>query len=410
MDRSSGSSGIRERLARRSAQREGGRCCRLLAALAALFAFKAAAKMPDFEVYWRAGVRALAAEPLYREEDAHFQLKYLPAFAVLAIPAGLLPLTGRQGGVVQRRRSGLIPVLIALSLGLLPAHANQAAVAPRRADVRAMAKFYGHELVLGQVNLLFAVVIVAAVHRADRRTQGGVGGLLFALAVVIKPYAVLFVPWLAGAARSCARSAVGGRRHRRGAASCRFRSTASSGTDRAAPRLVADRDRIDGAEPAQRRQRVARGDVREVDRQRDGRRRSLATLCALLLLADAAAMFCGGDASVAPDGLEAALLLTLIPLLSPQGWDYVFLIATPAVVYLVNYDRELPAGAPRPHLGGARADRVQPLRRHRPDDLRALHGAVDHQRVLPRRGVGADRPEAAAGRVTAGLRRHSRRC
>jgi hypothetical protein len=43
-----------------------------------------------------------------------------------------------------------------------------------------------------------------------------------------------------------------------------------------------------------------------------------------------------------PEGLEAALLLTLIPLLSPQGWDYVFLIATPAVVYLVNYDRDLP--------------------------------------------------------------------
>ena len=64
----------------------------VLAALVALFAYKVAAKMPDFEVYWRAGGRALAAEPLYREEDEHFQLKYLPAFAVLAIPAALLPL------------------------------------------------------------------------------------------------------------------------------------------------------------------------------------------------------------------------------------------------------------------------------------------------------------------------------
>ena len=36
------------------------------------------------------------------------------------------------------------------------------------------------------------------------------------------------------------------------------------------------------------------------------------------------------------------MLLTLIPLLSPQGWDYVFLIATPAVVYFVNYDDDLP--------------------------------------------------------------------
>jgi hypothetical protein len=43
-----------------------------------------------------------------------------------------------------------------------------------------------------------------------------------------------------------------------------------------------------------------------------------------------------------PEGLEGGLLLTLMPLLSPQGWDYVFLIATPAFVYLIDYDRELP--------------------------------------------------------------------
>jgi hypothetical protein len=40
--------------------------------------------------------------------------------------------------------------------------------------------------------------------------------------------------------------------------------------------------------------------------------------------------------------LEGALLLTAIPLLSPQGWDYVFLVATPAVALIVNHDRELP--------------------------------------------------------------------
>ena len=47
----------------------------------------------------------------------------------------------------------------------------------------------------------------------------------------------------------------------------------------------------------------------------------------------------------------------MIPLLSPQGWDYVFLLATPAVVYLVNYDAELhpalrvaSAGSPSPSI------------------------------------------------------------
>ena len=46
----------------------------------------------------------------------------------------------------------------------------------------------------------------------------------------------------------------------------------------------------------------------------------------------------------APDTLEASLLLLLIPLLSPQGWDYVFLIGTPAVMLLINELPSLPRG------------------------------------------------------------------
>jgi hypothetical protein len=44
-----------------------------------------------------------------------------------------------------------------------------------------------------------------------------------------------------------------------------------------------------------------------------------------------------------PEGVEAGLLLTLMPMLSPQGWDYVFLIATPAIVFLINYRDRMPA-------------------------------------------------------------------
>ena len=43
----------------------------------------------------------------------------------------------------------------------------------------------------------------------------------------------------------------------------------------------------------------------------------------------------------APEYLECALLMLLIPLISPQGWDYVLLLATPAVVCLVDRWREL---------------------------------------------------------------------
>ena len=37
-----------------------------------------------------------------------------------------------------------------------------------------------------------------------------------------------------------------------------------------------------------------------------------------------------------PEGLEAGLLLLLIPFVSPQGWDYVLLVGTPAIVLFAN--------------------------------------------------------------------------
>jgi hypothetical protein len=43
-----------------------------------------------------------------------------------------------------------------------------------------------------------------------------------------------------------------------------------------------------------------------------------------------------------PESLEGGLLLTLMPLLSPQGWDYVFLVSTPAVVLVANDEERLP--------------------------------------------------------------------
>jgi hypothetical protein len=38
----------------------------------------------------------------------------------------------------------------------------------------------------------------------------------------------------------------------------------------------------------------------------------------------------------APDYLDAALLMFAIPLLSPQGWDYVLLVSTPAIMLLLD--------------------------------------------------------------------------
>jgi alpha-1,2-mannosyltransferase len=315
----------------------GAAAAAVLAALVALFAYKVAAKMPDFEVYWRAGGRALAAEPLYREQDEHFQLKYLPAFAVLAIPAARLPLPVAKAlwfGITV----ALIPVLVALSVGLLPERRRPAWILALVTLV-AMAKFYGHELVLGQINVLFAVVIVAAV-QALTGGRAALAGVLIALAVVIKPYAVLFVPWLVGqrAGRALRFAAMGfaaalllpvplyGLGGTIALHADWWRTVAQS----TAPNLL-NADNVSLA--AMYAKWIGSGVTSA----------ALATVSAIGVLGVAATCVSQRDRVARPDGLEAALLLTLIPLLSPQGWDYVFLIATPAVVYLANYDRDLPS-------------------------------------------------------------------
>ena len=308
----------------------------ILAAAAALFASKAAAKMPDFEVYWRAAVRARTAEPLYRSEDQHYQLKYLPAFAVLAIPAGLLPLITAKAiwfGV----SAGLLCVLVAMSLRVLPAR-RKAGWLLCGATVVLMAKFYGHELVLGQVNLLFAVIVMAAVE-SIQRGRAGTAGLLLALAVVIKPYAVLFLPWLAAQREAKALAAAGA-----GLAGALLLPAIVYGaggtlalhldwwrtvTESTAPNLL-NADNVSLAAMFAKWIGIGRTAA------------GLAAATGALLLGVAAAAFARRRTVPLPHGLEAALLLSLVPLLSPQGWDYVFLIATPAVMFVLNYYRALP--------------------------------------------------------------------
>jgi hypothetical protein len=309
----------------------------LLAALVALFAYKIAAKMPDFDVYWRAGSRAAIAEPLYREEDEHFQLKYLPAFAVLAIPLAMLPLTVAKA-VWFGITAGLIPVLLALGLGLLPSRRRPPWLLALVTFVL-MAKFYGHELVLGQVNVLFAVIAMAGVLLVANDRQGP-AGWLFALAVIIKPYALLFLPWLAAqvAIRALATAAAGilvalvlpvplyGWQGTIALHLDWWRTVTMS----TAPNLL-NADNVSLA--AMYAKWIGSGTLSAV----------LAAGTAAGLLVLATVTFLRRRGLRRPEGLEGALLLTLIPLLSPQGWDYVFLIATPAVMFVVNYDRDLPS-------------------------------------------------------------------
>src|SRR5215210_8208472 len=79
--------------------------------------------------------------------------------------------------------------------------------------------------------------------------------------------------------------------------------------------------------------------------KKEGQNGRAAVIAAILntgLLAVAILVVLFGRHIEGREALEGALLLTLIPLLSPQGWDYVFLVATPAIALIVNYDDRLP--------------------------------------------------------------------
>jgi hypothetical protein len=71
-----------------------------------------------------------------------------------------------------------------------------------------------------------------------------------------------------------------------------------------------------------------------------------ATLLALVTIGALAVMFLAivlrGRRTAAPDYLEMAAVLMMLPLVSPQGWDYGLLLGTPAVMLLVNEFDRLP--------------------------------------------------------------------
>ena len=117
-------------------------------------------EMIDFTTWRQAAVRGLHAEPLYRPEDGHYQFKYFPVFALLMAPFGAIDQdTGKM-------------IWFAISFGLLAAllRWSIAALPERRLSDRTllwitivlMAKFYAHELVLGNTNLLLGALLVAA--------------------------------------------------------------------------------------------------------------------------------------------------------------------------------------------------------------------------------------------------------
>jgi len=309
-----------------------------LVSLVAVFTTRVARKMPDFEVYRTAAVRALAAEPLYREEDGHFQFKYLPAFALLAAPLALAPMQAAKGAWFAVS-AVLMMVLLGLSLRALP-EVRRPPVLLLVVTFLAMAKFYAHELVLGQVNLLFGVLAALAIVWMASGRDAAAGALL-ALAVVVKPYAAMFLPWIAVRRSRAAFAAMIG-----GLAILLLLPAARYGWQ-GNLQLLGDWWHTVTATTAPNLANPDNVSLRAMFTKWLGPDSSAPLLAAgltAILLGLAGIVMAGRGNLKAPDALEGSLLLLMIPLLSPQGWDYVLLIGTPAVMLLVNYLPALPRG------------------------------------------------------------------
>lgn len=308
----------------------------LLLLIATAFLPKVLEEMPDFEVYWRAGTRVLAAEPLYRAEDGHFQHKYWPVFGVLMTPLALLPIKAAKVVWFYGSVAALV-ALVAMSFRLLP-HRKPPPLALVLVPTIAMLKFFAHELNLGQCNALMALSVMTGFGflRSDRTVLAGVS---FALSVAIKPYSVVFLPYLLL------------KRHLMALGVFLAFVLVSLVLPAAIYGIKGNAAQIDGWIRT-----IAESTLPNLLNQDNvsiwamyGKWLGAGSLAFGLALGTIALVGIGflvllwkGSGVTGGEHLEMAMLLVLLPLLSPQGWDYTLLMAAPAVMVLVNEFQDLP--------------------------------------------------------------------
>lgn len=295
-------------------------------------------ELVDFAVPRTAAVRFLAHEPLYRPDDGHFQYKYLPAFAQFMVPFAWVPKP--VGEVIWfAMTAAMAAAFVRLSLIALPDRRRSAKVLVWL-TVLLTGKFFVKELAFGQFNLPVGLLLIGAVIAAQHG-RGLAAGAAIAAGVFVKPYALVLVPWLArtfGWRPFVPFTLV--------MAAGLVLPTLSYGwdgnltllhewyrtvTDTTAPNLLSG-DNISFASMWAK--WIGPGP----------QARGLALASVVTAVAAGGAMMFRRRQVTEPNYLEAAYFSVLIPLLSPQGWDYVLLLGLPGYMCLVDRWRDLSIG------------------------------------------------------------------
>ena len=303
---------------------------------ATIFIVRIHDEMVDFGVYQRASVRAWRAENLYRPDDGHYQYKYLPAFAFPMRPFAAMPELAARA-VWFSLCCALLVLMVRRAVALVP---------DRRLSIGAltwfailfMGKFYARELHLGQTNVLLGAILVLGLGAAltGRRTLAGV---LIGVGIFVKPYAAILIPvlWLTSGIGSVAVAGAVGLAGLAAPALVygwdgnieQLHGWYRTVTDTVVPNLFVNENVSFAATWAK---WIGAGPL--------ATRLTWFTSAAALLLAGTFFVFRRGV--VTPAYLEFGVLLLLVALLSPQGWDYVLLLGTPAVLIAVDRWRDTP--------------------------------------------------------------------
>jgi alpha-1,2-mannosyltransferase len=309
--------------------------------LSLLFLFRVKDEMADFEVNSKAGQRLYEGETLYRTADGHWQFKYLPFSALLYLPLTFLPLA-----LAKACWFGLIVAasvsIIVISSKLID-YKYDTFFSPVLVTVLVMGRYFFREIQLGQINALITSLLVAMIWllaRSTRRSASAASGALAGLSTALKPYAVVFFPYFAFRKKwpalalglvvfSLAIFAPALFYGWKGnlVVLGEWRSSLAAST----PSLLSSQDNVS-----------LLGFL--MKRTQD---QSLSLTIYGIILAALGGLVLyllhRGSRISQSTVLDGFLLLALIPLVSPLGWDYTFLSAAPAVMLICkHYDKYPP--------------------------------------------------------------------
>lgn len=171
-----------------------------IVALFLVFSIRIKDEMVDFEVNYKAGKRLSSGETLYRIEDGHYQFKYSPFSALLYVPLSFIPLTAAKAiWYVVIILSSFFLILLCRNL----CHIQHRSFLYTLFPLLILARYFLRELQLGQINTFISMLLVLMIwiliseeKKFPPSRAACWGGAIWGLASALKPYALIFLPYL----------------------------------------------------------------------------------------------------------------------------------------------------------------------------------------------------------------------